>query len=129
MKLSWRNIVTTLLAGGGAALVYAKYYDYSWAVIGSWRSAVAALAGVGAVMFLFSAFDFRNFSILGVTEMLGGLAALGLAVAGVIVTSSVLFYTLAGVLGALWLVDTARDTWHSLVNNEATTFHHHAPVH
>lgn len=132
MKLSWRDIVTTLLALAGGAVVYAKFYDYSWAVIGSWRSAVAVLAAIGVLMFAFSAFDFANRSILNIGEMVVGVAAIGLAVTGMIFASSTVFYSLAVALGVLWLVDTARHARHSWIGDEGmgtTTFHHHAHVH
>lgn len=129
MKFSWKDIMTTLLALAGAAVVYAKFYDYSWALIGSWRGAVSVLALIGLAMFAFSSFDFSNLSILNLGEMVFGLAAVALAIVGMIMTSSFTFYTLAMVLGALWLVDTARDVRRSLAHADVTSFHHHAPVH
>jgi|SRR3989344_6920648 len=132
MKLSWRDFVTALLAIAGGAIVYAKFYNYSWAVIGSWRSAVAVLAGIGVLMFAFSAFNFANHSILNIGEMLVGLIAIGLALTGMIATSSPIFYILAVTLGVLWLVDTTRHARHSWIGDEGvgtTTFHRHAHVH
>ncbi len=129
MKLSWRDAVTAVLVISGAAIVYAKFYEYSWAVIGSWRSAVAVLAGLGLVMLLVTGFDTENKSWLNIGEMVFGLVAAGLAVIGMIVTSSFVFYSLASVLGALWIVSTARHIRHSLLHDDTTSFHHHAPVH
>jgi hypothetical protein len=132
MKLSWRDFVTALLAIAGGAIVYAKFYDYSWAVIGSWRSAVAVLVVIGVLMFVFSAFKFANRSILNVNEMVVGVIAIGLAIVGMIVTSSPIFYILAVTLGVLWFVDTARHAGHSWIGDEGagtTTFHRHAHVH
>lgn len=128
MKLTWKDMVTTLLVMTCGAIVYAKFYSYSWAGIQSWRSAVAALAVVGLLMFAFSSFNFSNRSILNTGEMVFGIVAFGLAVFGMIMTSSFAFYSLASVLGALWLVDTARHARHSMLSEE-TIFHHHAPVH
>ena len=127
MKLSWRDTVNTLLALAGGAIVYAKFYDYSWAMIGSWRTATAILAVIGLLMVAFSAFDTRNYSILNIGEMLVGALAVGLAVVGMIVTSSPVFYSLAIALGTLWLVDTARHVRHSWMSGGST--HHPAPVH
>lgn len=132
MKLSWKDFVTTLLAVAGGAVVYAKFYDYSWAGIGSWRSAVAALALTGILMFAFSSFNFANHSILNVSEMLLGVVAVGLALTGMIATSEPIFYILAVFLGVSWLVDTARHARHSWIGDEGagtTTFHRHAHVH
>ena len=132
MKLSWKDIVTTLVALGGGAIVYAKFYSYSWAVIGSWRSSVAVLVLAGLIMFAFSSFNFANRSILNVTEMVLGFAAIVLAIVGMLVTSHFVFYTLAIVLGVFWLSDTARHARHSWIGEESegtTTFHRHAHVH
>lgn len=129
MKLSWRDFATTLLAVAGGAVVWAKFYDYSWAVIGSWRSAVAVLAAIGLLAFAFSAFSFANHSAVNVGQMLVGGAAVVLAVVGMIVTSSALFYILATTLAVLWLADTTRHAWHSWVEEEdtdTTPFHPHA---
>jgi len=128
MKLSWRDLVNTLLAVAGGSIVYAKYYSYSWAGIGSWRGAVAWLAVIGLVMFMLSRFDYANRSILNVGEMVFGLAAVILMIAGVIMTSQAVFYSLATVLGVMWLVDTARHTRHSIEGGGTTTIHHPAPV-
>jgi len=132
MKLSWRDLVTTLLVVSGGAIVYAKFYDYSWAVLGSWRSATAVLAGIGVLMFAFSAFEFKNYSILNLSEMLLGAIAAGLAITGMLFASEPIFYVLAAMLGMLWLVHTARHFRHSWIGDEGfgtNTFHHHAPAH
>lgn len=129
MKLSWRDLVTTGLALFGGAVVYAKFYDYSWALLGSWRSAVAVLTVTGLAMFAFSKFNFSNMSWMNLTEMLLGLIAAGLAITGMIATSEPIFYILAVVLGVLWLMDTARHVRHSLIHEDTTSFHHHVPVH
>lgn len=129
MKLTWKDIITTLLVILGGSVVYAKYYSYSWALIGSWRGAVGTIAVIGLVMFLFSSFNFANRSVLNIGEMLLILAAVGLTIAGLIVTSEALFYTLAAVLGVLWLVDTARHARHSLIGGGTPSIHHHATAH
>ena len=128
MKLSWRDVITTAFVITGGAVVWAKFYEYSWALIGSWRSAVAVLGGLGLGVLLATGFDTENRSWLNIGEMIFGLVAAGLVLVGVIVTSSFLFYSLAVILGALWLVSTARHIRHSIMNDDTTT-HHHAPVH
>jgi len=132
MKLSWKDMISALIVLAGGAIVYAKYYNYNWAVVGSWRSAALVLALGGVLLFALSSFDFTNRSILNVTEMILGTAAIVLAVWGVIVASQAVFYSLAIVLGVTWLIDVARHARHSWIGNEGmgtTTFHHHAPVH
>jgi len=129
MKLTWRDIVTAALAVAGGAVVYAKFYDYSWAMIGSWRSSVAVLAIAGLAMFAFSGFDFANRSILNIGEIFLGIVAIGLALTGMVVASEPVFYSFAAILGILWLVDTARHARHSLLHEGTTSFHRHVPVH
>ena len=128
MKLTWRDAIDTVLVIAAGAIVYAKYYSYSWAGLGTWSGAVAWLAVIGLLMFAFSSFEFSNRSILNVGEMIFGFAAVVLAIAGVIMTSRFVFYALAVVLGALWLVNTARHIRHSLIGGGTAT-HHHAPAH
>lgn len=130
MKLTWRDIITTLLALTGGAVVYAKFYQYSWALIGSWRSAVMALAAVGLAMLLVTGFDTENQSWLNIGEMIFGIIAAGLIITGVFVASSFVFYSLTIILGALYAVSTARHIRHSILHDGTTSsFHHHVPAH
>jgi len=132
MRLSWRDFVTTVLAISGGAIVYAKFYEYSWAMIGSWRSAAAMLTGIGLLMVIFSAFDVSNGSVLNMGEMLAGIFALLIALIGISVTSSPVFYILATTLGVMWFVDTSRHVRHSLLDDigqNSTTFRHHYQAH
>lgn len=128
MKLSWRDTVSTLLVVVGGVVVWAKYLDYSWAILGSWRSATAVLAVIGVLMFAVSTFDFKNYSILNLSEMVLGAVAVGLAMTGMIFTSEPIFYTLAAIIGIVWAVDTARRARHSLMNG-GTSLHHPSPAH
>jgi hypothetical protein len=125
MKLTWKDMITTLLVIGGGAIVYAKYYSYDWRWIGdSWQKSVAALAVIGLLMFVFSSFNFANRSILNIGEMVLGFAAAVLMIVGVLVTSQPVFYGLAAVLGVLWLVDTARHVRHNIIGAGPTRLHH-----
>ena len=129
MKLFWKDLITTLLVIAGGAIVYAKYYNYAWSGIQSWRGAVGWLAVVGLLMFLYSSFSFANRSILNVTEMVLGAAAIVLAVVGGIITSEAVFYSFAAVLGVLWLINIARHVRHSFIGRGTTPTHHHAHAH
>ena len=129
MKLTWKDAINSLLVVAGGAIVYAKFYGYSWSGLGSWQGAVAWLAVIGVLMFAFSSFNFSNRSILNVGEMVLGILAIGLIIVGVIMTSEFAFYSLAVVLGVLWLTDTARHARHSLLHDDTTSLHRHAPAH
>lgn len=130
MKLTWKNLITTLLAIAGGVVVYAKYQNFSWALLGSWRSAVALLAFAGVSIFAFSNFNFANFSILNVGEMVLGVIAVGMATYGMFVASETMFYVLATSLGVLWTIDTARHIRHSIIGDDEPAYRNrHVPVH
>ncbi len=128
MKLSWRDAINTLMLIAVGAIVYARHYSYSWTGIGTWQSSVAWLAIIGLVMFAFSSFDFANRSILNIGEMVFGSAAIILAVIGVLTASGPVFYSLAAVLGVLWLVNVARHVRHSVIGS-GPAGPRHVPVH
>lgn len=121
--LTWRDLITTLLAIVGGMIVYAKSYNLNWAIIGSWRSAVAALGVTGIIMTLVSGFDVANRSILNITEIILGLVAIAVGVFGVFIASPTLFYILAGLIGMLWLIDTSRHIRNSITEDGTTTYH------
>ncbi len=131
MKLSWRDIVTTLLAVGGVAIVWAKYYSFSWAMLGSWRSTTTIMALAGLLLFAFTNFDFNNYSIANVAEMVLGGIALVLAIWGMTVVNHAVFYSLATTLGITWLIDIARHIRHSTIQSgtQGSSTTHAAPVH
>ena len=128
MKFSWRDIAVTLLAIAGGAIFWAKAYSYSWAVIGSWRSSVAVLALIGVLMTVFSGFDYRNLSVLNMTEMVFWAAGAVLAIVGMTGTNDTLFYSLGTIMGIVWFMDTGRHIGHSLLGSGKSGAHH-APVH
>ncbi len=128
MKLKWQDLITTLLVIVGGVIVYAKFYSYNWAIIGSWRSATTLLLIVGFLMFLFSRFNFANLSILNVSEMVLGVVAILMAVWGIFVVNHFVFYGLATVLGVLWLIDTARHARHGTISS-TPPYNRHAPIH
>ena len=128
MKLTWRDTISTILVICGGAVVYAKYYNYSWAVISSWRSATLVLAGIAVLMFLVNNFNFANRSLLNIAEMFLGIAAIVLAVYGALVISHTVFYALAAVMGAFWLIDTARHARHSMHSEGGTNTLRHVHV-
>ncbi len=128
MKLSWRDIVTTLLVFGGGTIVYSKYYNYSWSIINSWKIALLVLAIGGILIYAFNNFDFTNLSILNIGQMMLGVAATAITIIGLFSRSRTMFYSLAIVLGVVWLVDIARHLRHSIIGDDRTSTIHHAPI-
>ena len=117
MKLSWRDIFTSIIVVGGGLIVWSKYYNYNWPLIGSWRNATAVLSLAFLIFYFFTNFDFNNFSVANTLEMILGAIAIVLAVWGITVTSSIAFYYLSLTFGIVWLIDILRHLRHSLMES------------
>ena len=127
---SWRDIVTTLLAVAGGVIVYAKLQDYGWWLVSSWRGVVAALGVIGIAMCITAGGDLDNRSTLNRLEAILGMLSFGLIVVGLIFSSQFISLILATVLGALWLVSTARHIRRSLIHeSHSGATHRPAVVH
>lgn len=132
MKLTWRDIVTTLIVIGGAIVVYAMYNNYSWMGLENWRDGIAAITVGGLIILLLSNFDFSNRSTLNVSEIVVGAIAVILAIAGILIGTQSFFFSLSLVVGILWALDTARHIRHSWLDRDthgSSLIHRHAHVH
>lgn len=126
MNITWRDLITTILAAAGMTEVWAKFYDYSWWLIGSWRGAAAVLGGLGLAVLavrLSELADMDNW--VNFIESLLWVSAAGVIVVAMFVTSAGLFYTGAAVLGVIWLSSLVRHIWHTTHH----TRHPYATVH
>ncbi len=108
MKLSWKDILTTLFAIVVGVALYAKIREYDWAFIGSWRTAIASTGVLGLLMATFDEEDFTHFNAWGAIEWILAAAGVGLVVAGLIVASKVLFVILAADVLVLWATSVTR---------------------
>jgi len=108
MKLSWKDITTTLIAIVVAVALFAKIKEYNWQFIGSWRTAIGSVGFLGLLMATFDEEDFTHFNAWGVIEWTLAVAAIGLVVAGLIVASKVLVVLLAADVLALWFTSIVR---------------------
>ena len=117
MKLSFKDVATTIVAIVVAVGLVAKLRSYDWAFIGSWKGAVGTLGILGFLMLLFDEADFLRFNSWGMFEGLFALVGAGLLVAGLLVASKLLFVLLAADILAFWLTSLAR---HGL-SHEPTT--------
>lgn len=128
MKLSWRDLVNTLLLAAGAFLVYANLANFSGTWLNDWRVTTVAIAAIGLGMCITAAGDIENKSILNRIEMFLGTFVILAAFFAVITGWQWAGLFVAGTVGALWLISTARHTRHSLIH-EKTTVHHGAYAH
>ena len=108
MKLTWRDAYITLFAGAVVVALVAALLGYDWSVFASWRGAVGTIGALGVLMLLPEDKDLAEVNVWGVTEWALVLGGIGLAVAGLIVTSKVLFILLAADILAFWLASVTR---------------------
>lgn len=108
MKLSWRDIVVTVLAIVVGLVLVAKLQSYDWAFIGSWKGAAGTLGVLGGLMVIFDEADFLRINTWGAIEGILALVGIGLLIAGLLVASKTLFVLLAVDLLALWFTSLTR---------------------
>ena len=108
MKLTWRDIFTTLISIAVAVVLVAKLRSYDWAFIGSWPGAVGTLGVLGGLMAIFDEADFLRLNTWGAVEGLFTLVGIGLLVAGLLVASKALFVLLAADILVFWLASISR---------------------
>ena len=128
--LSWRDIVTTVLAAAGGTVLYARLHDFSWTLVNSWRGTVLTLGVIGVLMPIAGGYDMSNMrSMLNRLQMmLGGLAAV-LVVLGLIFSSKFLGVSVAIVLGVEFLISIARNARRSYIYSNRYISHHPSPAH
>lgn len=120
MKLSWKDVVTTLLAIIVGVALVAKIREYNWAFIGSWRTAIGSMGVLGLILATVDEEDFTHFNAWGIVEWTLAIAGIGLFVAGMIVASKVLFVIFAADVLALWVASVIR---HAFSEEPAETRH------
>lgn len=125
MKLSWRDSVASLLALGGATVVYARLGSYTWWLIGSWRGALGAVAGIGIVIAgLYSADCFDDAALSSLSEMLLWLAAATVTIGSLFAdTTKAEFLTSAAFIAMAWLAQLGAHTWDSAHSHASRMVH------
>ena len=121
MKITWKDAITTLSAGGAGVLTVAYYNDYTWPLMSSTRWVIGGLGALAAVIliigFVFDKLSNLNWDLLGISLALatGFITAMGLsiAVSGYVVTM------LAAVL-VTWLVSVS----HHFLEQDTPYAHH-----
>jgi hypothetical protein len=114
MGLTWRDLVTTVLAGMVALVGLAVSGEWGWPMLGSFRmgSLVVGLLGIGMCIASGSGSSMES----GLKEQDGavkvlavlGVVSFALLITGVIVGSEVLFMGLTIVTIGMWLMATIR---------------------
>src|SRR3990172_6732663 len=111
MRPTWRDGVTTALAGLTLAVTLAVTQSWGWPLLGSYRSGIGVLFVVGMAMCSTGGSSIKDASakgtFLAVASALGA-AALLLLVVGLITASETAFVLLAVDIGGLWVVSTLR---------------------
>lgn len=128
MKLSWRDVLATVLALAGGVVVFAKLQSYSWVLIGSWKGALGVVSGIGLAIVTAYLIDwFRDETIVPLGEMVLWIAAATVAIASMFTTTTKAEFVSSAVLIAVaWLVQLGVHTWDSAHDHRPS---HYAHVH
>ena len=108
MKLTWKDAYITIIAGAIVVSLAAALMGYDWSLFASWRGAVGTVGVLGVLMLLPEDRDLAYVNRWGVAEWVLFAGAIGLATAGLIVTSKALFVVLAADILAFWLTSISR---------------------
>ena len=115
MTLTWKDAVATVLVGAAAVITYASLQHFDWALLGSWRvgSAVLLALGLGTCI-ASSKGDEPTKNNWTLFASVIGVAALVIALLGIITGSKLAFIALFGAIIGLW----ALTSLHHLLEKE-----------
>ena len=111
MKLSWRDLLTTIFLAAAALVLVAKLRNYDWDFMSTWKSAIGAMAVIGGFMVVFDEADFTKLNYWSAVEGVLVLSGIGLMIAGLLVASKALFIILGANILAFWLISVTRHTF------------------
>jgi hypothetical protein len=117
MRLTWRDGVAALFAVAVALITLAVTQSWGWPLLGSYRAGIVSLLVVGVPMCLIGGYAFWDSPAFNHPSLIPkdpfltvaaalGVAAAALVVVGLIAATQTLFVSLAGVIGALWIIAT-----------------------
>ena len=108
MKLTWKDAFSTIFAGTVVAALVAALLGYDWSFFATWRGAVGTVGALGLLTLLADETDLERINAWSIVEWTLALAGIGLVVAGLIVTSKVLFVLVAADVLAFWVASVSR---------------------
>lgn len=125
MNNTWKDITSSLVAVLAAVAVFAKLQGYSWLMLGSWRSALGALAVLGAALFLINIQQFLRgetvtYLFLSLMWVLSGTLVISFLFSD---TTKAQFLTAAALLAATWLIQLAQDMWDRAPSHKHKAMH------
>lgn len=105
MKVTWKDAVTTVSAGGAIALERAYFHNYDWPLVSSMRWVLGGLAVLGFINlilgFAFDKFSNEYWDLLGITIGIGLATITTLGI--IFVVSDYVVAMMLSVL-AIWLI-------------------------
>jgi membrane-bound ClpP family serine protease len=129
MKLTWKDGITTMLAGLTVAVAVAVTQEWDWPLLGSVTAGVGVLGAIGWAMCIFGGSGTSEWSMKNpytvAMSALGSLAIV-LIVVGLITGSETVFVTLAVVTVVMWLAST---TAHAVAHAPVRSARPMRPVH
>ncbi len=109
MRLTWRDGMTTILAGAAVAIAVAVTQEWDWPLLGSVTAGVVVLGAVGWAMCMLGARNTTEWSMKNpftVTMAVLGSVALVLIVIGIVTGSQTVLVSLAVVTVVMWMAST-----------------------
>jgi hypothetical protein len=110
MTLTYKDFITTLLAATTTGFAYLMTTGYKFPIISGYRAGIVVLLAIGIAMCAFGSRVTEGVwsGPWVVTASVLGIAALVVAIVGLVTGTKVMFLTLAGIMVTLWVVATLR---------------------
>ncbi len=125
-KLSWRDVLASVLAIFGGIVVFAKLQSYSWWLIGSWKGAIGVISVIGVAIAATYLIDwFHNETMAPLGEMVLWLAAATVAIGSLFTGAATKaeFVSVGALTGIAWLAQLGAHMWDSAHDHIGHTSH------
>jgi hypothetical protein len=130
MRLTWRDGITTVLAGFVIAIAVATMQGWGWPFLGTYRSAVIVLLVVAQPMCVLGLSTVKwsaRDPFISLASLLGA-TALALIIAGIVASLASLFLALVITIELLWMVTTIDHAVHGEPAQATSNLHQMAPA-
>ena len=108
MALTWKDLITTILAAAVFGLYYAMSKGMSIPLVSGYRSAILVLLIVGMSMCAFSSANISQGNMFIKVASILGIVAFALIIYGLITGAKIAFTLLTAIILLLWLIATMR---------------------